>query len=95
MIDSYRYTRSIKARQLRGAAALTEMIERIGAPNSTYHDVAHILTDHELELRELLSFAMTELAKPETITAKELMDGLDKMITPPSPAPNVDDDIPF
>ena len=64
-IDQYRYTRSLKARRLRGVAALTEMLERIGCTNSTDHDLAHIFVDNELELREMLAFTMAELAKPD------------------------------
>jgi hypothetical protein len=33
LVDPRRYTRSIKARRLRGAAALMEMLELIGAEN--------------------------------------------------------------
>jgi hypothetical protein len=63
-IAPHRYTRSIKARRLRGAAAIMEMLEQIGAANATDHDVALILTDQELEIREMLSFTLTELTKP-------------------------------
>lgn len=59
-----RYTRSIRARRLRGAAALMEMLEYIGAPHATDHDVAQILCDNELELREMLAYTMTELQNP-------------------------------
>ncbi len=57
-LDPSRYTRSILARRLRGAAALMEIMELIGAPNATDHDVAAVLTDQELEIREFLSFGM-------------------------------------
>lgn len=60
-IEPTRYTRSIKARRLRGAAALMEMLHHIGANNVTDHDVARVLCDNELELREMLSFAMSKL----------------------------------
>lgn len=66
-IDPSRYTRSIKARRLRGAAALMEMLEHIGAENTNDHDVAHILCDNELELREMLAYTMTELSKPTDV----------------------------
>jgi len=65
-VDPSRYTRSMRARRLRGAAALNEMLTMIGAPNATDHDTATVLTDNELELRELLAYALTELAKPQT-----------------------------
>lgn len=61
-IDPSRYTRSLRARRLRGAAALMEILELIGAEGATDHDLAHIATDQELELRELLSFALAGLA---------------------------------
>jgi hypothetical protein len=64
-VDPSRYTRSIRARRLRGAAALNEMLTMIGAPNATDHDMAAVLTDNELELRELLSFVLTKLAEPQ------------------------------
>lgn len=59
-----RYTRSLKARRIRGAAALMEMLEHIGANNATDHDVAQVLCDNELELREMLSFTMAQLTNP-------------------------------
>jgi len=62
--DPSRYTRSMRARRLRGAAALNEMLTMIGAPNATDH-VAAVLTSEELELREMLAFVLTELAKPQ------------------------------
>jgi hypothetical protein len=64
--DPNRYTRSMRARRLRGAAALNEMLTMIGAPNATDHDMAAVLTSEELELREMLAFVLTELAKPQT-----------------------------
>lgn len=63
-IDGTRYTRSLGARRLRGAAALMEMLEQIGAHNATDSDVARVLCDNELELREMLAYVMTELSKP-------------------------------
>jgi hypothetical protein len=64
-LDPFRYTRSIRARRLRGCAALMEMIAMIGAENITDHDVSQVLTESELELREMLSFALTELSEQE------------------------------
>lgn len=65
-IDASRYTRSIDARRLRGAAALMEILEHIGATNATDHDMAHVVVDNELELRELLAFALLKLSGSET-----------------------------
>ena len=64
-VDPSRYTRSLRARRLRGAAALNEMLTMIGAPDATDHDTAAVLTDNELELRELLAFVLTKLAEPQ------------------------------
>ena len=64
-IDPIRYTRSIRARRLRGAAALNEMLTMIGAPNATDHDTAAVLTSNELKLREMLAFVLTKLAEPQ------------------------------
>jgi hypothetical protein len=47
--------------QLRGAAALAEMLDCIGGEGVTDHDVAKLLTDNELDLRELLSFAIRKM----------------------------------
>jgi hypothetical protein len=63
-VDPSRYTRSLKARRLRGAAALIEMLEHIGLTNATDHDVARILCDNELELREMLAFTMQQINRP-------------------------------
>lgn len=53
-----------KVLQLRGAAAITEMLDMIGATNmpDSDHTVAGILVDHEMDIRELLSFALAKLA---------------------------------
>jgi hypothetical protein len=64
-IDPSRYTRSIKARRTRGAAALMEALELIGAENANDHDMARVICDNELELREMLAAVMRSLARPE------------------------------
>lgn len=64
-IDPSRYTRSLRARRLRGAAALLEVLMLIGAENVTDSDMAKVVVDNELELREMLSFALRELVKPD------------------------------
>ena len=63
-IDPSRYTRSLRARRLRGAAALLEALTLIGATNATDQDMAQTITDNELELREMLAFTLRELTKP-------------------------------
>jgi hypothetical protein len=50
---------------LRGAAALLEALMLIGAANATDGDMALVIVDNELELRELLEFALRELARPD------------------------------
>lgn len=50
-----------KAQQLRGAAAITEMLDCIGACDASDRDVAKVLVEHELDIRELLAFALTEI----------------------------------
>lgn len=60
-----RYTRSLKARHLRGVAALTECLELIGATNVTDHDLARVFTDNELEIREMLAFTLGKLSEPD------------------------------
>lgn len=65
-IDPKRYTRSLRARRLRGAAALMEALETIGAPNADDHDTAAVIVDNELELRELLAFAIAFLAHADS-----------------------------
>jgi hypothetical protein len=60
-IEASRYTRSLKARRLRGAAALMEALELIGASNATDHDMAKVIVDYELELREFLAGALRDL----------------------------------
>lgn len=49
---------------LRGAAALREMLDIIGDTDRANgdRDAAKILVDHELPLRELLTFAVNEVA---------------------------------
>jgi hypothetical protein len=65
IVDASRYTISIRARRLRGAAALMETLECIGHQNRDDHDMAKIMCDEELELRELLSFALLKLSKSD------------------------------
>ncbi len=43
---------------LRGAAALTEMLDTIGVEGAIDHDVTKILTDNESVLREFLAFVL-------------------------------------
>lgn len=57
-----RYTRSLRARRLRGAAALIEALKMIGAENATDHDMAEVIVENELELREMLAFVLNETA---------------------------------
>lgn len=52
---------SEKSRCLRGAAAIDEMLDVIGAHNADDHEVARILCDHELDIRELLMFTLSKL----------------------------------
>lgn len=66
-VDASRYTRSIRARRLRGAAALMEAIDLIGATNSDDHQMAKVIVENELELREVLSFALRELGSPDYV----------------------------
>jgi hypothetical protein len=66
-VDPKRYTRSLKTRNLRGAAALTEALALIGATNATDHDMAAIITDNELELRQMLEFTLKALTAPTQI----------------------------
>lgn len=46
-----------EAQAIRGAAALKEMLDQIGHPSGDDHRVAKILTDNELQLVALLTFA--------------------------------------
>jgi hypothetical protein len=62
-IDPARYTRSIEARHMRGAAALMEALELIGATGVTDHDMARVIVDNELELRSMLSFVLAGLVR--------------------------------
>lgn len=66
-VDASRYPRSIRARRLRGAAALMEAIDLIGATNSDDHQMAKVIVENELELREVLSFALRELGSPDYV----------------------------
>lgn len=49
-----------KAKQLRGAAAITEMLDCIGSASGD-RVIAEVLVEHELDIRELLAFALTEI----------------------------------
>lgn len=49
--------------RITGAAAITEMLECIGASDTNDHDVARILVDHEMAIRALMTFALTKLAE--------------------------------
>ena len=48
---------------IRGAAAVAQMLDQIGQPGANDKTVAQILVDNEMELRHLVSFALTEIAK--------------------------------
>lgn len=50
-----------EATALRGAAALKEMLDNIGREDGKDADVAKVLTDHEMQLRALLTFALDAL----------------------------------
>jgi hypothetical protein len=65
-IDSARYTVSLRARRLRGAAALMEVLGHIGAEGKNDHDMARVVVENELELREFLSRALSDLVQPHT-----------------------------
>lgn len=52
--------RGYHAQALRGAAAVVAMLDCIGVADD--HAVAKILTESELELRALLTFALDEAA---------------------------------
>lgn len=41
---------------LRGAAALWEMLNLIGEPEKSDHDLARIFTENEMEIRALVAF---------------------------------------
>jgi hypothetical protein len=41
-----------------------EALEHIVAPHKSDHDMASIIVENELELREFLSYALISLAKP-------------------------------
>lgn len=50
------------AAAIKGAGALQEALELIGAQDKTDHDMAKVIVDNELELRELVRFALDGLA---------------------------------
>lgn len=55
-------TRQLSA--LKGAAAVAEAIELIGNDQEkTDHDMAKIIVENELAIRDLVSFALKRLAK--------------------------------
>jgi hypothetical protein len=58
-------SKSLRAIRFRGAAALMEMLDSIGSNDVVDHDIAHILVNHELEIREILYFALTKLVDEE------------------------------
>lgn len=47
---------------LRGAAALQECLDTIGAEGLTDHDLAKIIVENELECRTLVRWAVARLA---------------------------------
>jgi hypothetical protein len=51
------------AKVIRGAAAVAQMLDQIGLPGANDKTVAQILVENEMELRHLVSFALTEIAK--------------------------------
>lgn len=53
-----------KARQLRGAAALSDMLDLVGGCDDVEGDrgATRILVDNEMELRALLQFALGRIA---------------------------------
>jgi hypothetical protein len=58
-------SRSLRAIRFRGAAALMEMLDSIGGEDVVDHDIVHIMVSHELEMREILYFALTKLVDEE------------------------------
>jgi hypothetical protein len=50
------------ATRLRGAAAIAEMLDLIGAQDVTNHDVAKVLVENELAIRDMLAFVLSRLA---------------------------------
>lgn len=53
---------SERSEALQGAAAIMEMLDLIGTDDVTDHDVAKVLTDKEIAIRRLLTFALVELS---------------------------------
>lgn len=53
---------SEKSKALHGAAAVTEMLDLIGSHYVSDHDIAKVLTEHELDIRALVAFALLELS---------------------------------
>jgi hypothetical protein len=84
-IDKSRYTRSLRARQLRGAAALLEAVTLIGATNADDYDVARVIVENELELRELIAFSLRELALPSYMEeGKPTVEKLEAILNDPA-----------
>lgn len=54
-------TRQLSA--LKGASAVAEAIELIGEDGKTDHDMAKIIVENELAIRDLVRFALSRLAK--------------------------------
>lgn len=52
---------SERARLLRGLAAIDEMLDVIGAHDKDDHEVARVLCDNELDIRELVMFALSKI----------------------------------
>ena len=85
-IDPSRYTRSLRARRLRGAAALLEVLTLIGATNADDHDLARVVVDNEMELREFLDGALKELVRPDYDDRRRpTVEELDAILNDPAP----------
>lgn len=52
-------------RSIKGAGALAEALELIGAEGKTDHDMAKVITENELELREFLKWGLMSLASDQ------------------------------
>lgn len=51
--------RSLTASRLRGAAALTQMLDMIGEEGWNDHDMARVFVDNELEIRDAVTLVLT------------------------------------
>jgi len=56
--------KSLAASRLRGAAAITQMLDMIGTDGMDDHDMARVFVENELEIRDLVSLALTVLSEP-------------------------------